>query len=107
MSPIEHEQHIGYDRFTDNVERAEAFLADAVGAAAELWARVALGQLDEAVALLADEGPRGIGASRADYYRLVRGLPTAADLRERASMILYGAAEASAITGGLVEERDA
>lgn len=31
----------------------------------------------------------------------------AAELRERAAAVLYGAAEASAVTGGLVEEAEA
>ncbi len=102
MTPIQHEEHIGYSRFVEAVECAERWLDGAHASGASDWWGVVLGQLDEADALLADDGPRGCGAAMAQWYREQQGMPTAAALRERAGAILYGAVEASAITGGHV-----
>lgn len=107
MTPIEHEEHIGYARFVEDVEQAEGYLDEAArGIAPEHWAEAALVLIDEADKLLANDGPRGCGACMAQSYREREGYPTAAQLRERAAFAIYGAAEASAITGGHVEMVD-
>jgi len=102
VTPAEHEEHLGYARFTDAVEAAEAMLDEGDHAAAE-WARCALNTLDEADALLAADGPRSNGAHIAQLYRESLSLPTVADLRERASVVLFGSAEVRAAAGEPVE----
>ncbi len=104
MTPAEHEEHIGYARFVEDVEQAESFLDEAArGIAPEHWSEAALVLLDEADVLRRDNGPRGRGAALVERYRSDRGSPTVNELYERASAILYSAAEASAITGGNVD----
>ncbi len=104
MTPAEHEEHIGYARFIEDVEQAESFIDEAArGIAPEHWAEAAIVLLDEADELLADATHRGAGAMTAQWYRKQHDRPTAAELREQAAAILYSAAEASAITGGNVD----
>ncbi len=115
MTPDEHEEHIGYARFVEEVEQAESFLRDAEQNLAEghypaaaNWANAALQAVERAERLAWEkQGPRSRGACLADDYRCAHRLSSAGDLRERANAFIYGAAEASAITGGLVEETEA
>lgn len=109
MTPIEHEEHLGYARFIEAVECAERWLKDAHTNGASDWYGVVIGQLDEADKLLDDfNTPRGRGARMAQTYRFEEcGMPLAGSLRDQAEAILYGAAEASAITGGLLEDVEA